>query len=287
MVITNMKIAVLSGKGGAGKTFVAVNLASTIGKASYIDCDVEEPNGRLFFKPDNLKTVDVTTPIPIFDENKCNGCRKCVDFCNFNALLYIKNKHMLFNEVCHACGGCELVCPQNAISQGERIIGKVETGKHKSIDVISGVLNTGEASGVKVIEKAQAIGNKKNNISIIDCPPGSACSVMESIADVDYCILVVEPTAFGLHNFKMVYELTNVLNKPCGIIINKETNRYESLYKFCKDNNIDILANIPYDKKIASIIASGGIASEHSEKLNNIFNCIFTTIKSKLGGAVL
>lgn len=282
-----MKIAVLSGKGGAGKTFVAVNLAVCSKNASYIDCDVEEPNGRLILKPENVQSVEVTTPIPQFDEAKCDGCRKCVDFCKFNALIYIKDKPMLFNEVCHACGGCEMVCPNGAIIEGQRPIGKVDFGNHNDTNVITGILNIGEASGIKVIEKAQEIGFEKSDTAIIDCPPGSACSVMESVMNADYCVLVAEPTAFGFHNFKMVYELVNLLKKPCGIIINKEDVPYNPLNDFCKQNNLEILATIPYDKKIASLIANGEIISEKDERIKATFKMVIDKINKSLGGATL
>ena len=136
-----MKIAVLSGKGGAGKTFVSVNLAAAAKKAVYVDCDVEEPNGRLFLKPKEIQEQEITTVIPKFDQGKCTGCRTCVDFCRFHALIYIKEKPKLFSEVCHACGGCSLVCPSGAVTEEERVIGKVESGIHEQIKVITGILN--------------------------------------------------------------------------------------------------------------------------------------------------
>ena len=146
-----MKIAVLSGKGGAGKTFVAVNLAAAAVKATYIDCDVEEPNGRLFWKPEEVHSTPVCTLLPDFDAEKCTGCRKCVDFCRFHALLYIKGKPMLFPEVCHSCGGCMLVCPEGAIHEAPKQIGVLEEGRHGDVKVVTGVLNPGEASGTPLI----------------------------------------------------------------------------------------------------------------------------------------
>ncbi len=196
-----MKIACLSGKGGAGKTFVAVNLASAAGKSTYIDCDVEEPNGRLFWRPENLETAVVYKVQPAFDAQKCTGCRQCVKACRFHALMYVKEKPAVFSEVCHDCGLCALVCPEDAISEEKRPVGVLETGTHNGVTIVSGILNPGEASGIPVIR--QALQHAKGT-TVLDCPPGSACSVMESIMDADYCVLVVEPTAFGFHNFRMV-----------------------------------------------------------------------------------
>lgn len=147
-----MKIAVLSGKGGTGKTFVSVNLAEVLEEGVYVDCDVEEPNGHLFFKPVWLEIDYITRKLPTIDQDICNGCRVCTDFCKFNALAYIADKVIVFEEICHSCSGCTLFCPQNAITE------------------------------------------KDKDHVVIDCPPGSACSVMENIKDADYCLLVAEPT---------------------------------------------------------------------------------------------
>ena len=236
-----MKIAVLSGKGGAGKTFVSVNLAAVSDQAVYIDCDVEEPNGRLFFKPERVEEEQVFTKLPSFDEEKCTGCRKCVEFCRFNALVYIKKKPMVFPDVCHSCGGCMNVCPTGAITEVDRPIGIVEQGVHKNTHVITGILNYGESSGIPIIEQAIEKGKAHGGTIVIDCPPGSACSVMESVMESDYCVLVAEPTAFGFHNFCMVYELVKLLNKPCGVVVNKMDDPYEPLENFCRENSIPVV----------------------------------------------
>lgn len=277
-----MKIAILSGKGGAGKTMVSVNMAASAEKAVYIDCDVEEPNGRLFFKPKNITEHFVHTLIPDFDSEKCIGCRECVNFCKFNALIYIKEKPKVFSEVCHSCGGCSIVCSQGAISEIKRSVGLVEHGRYKNIDVVTGILNLGEASGIPVIKKAQEIGFDIEGLKIIDCPPGSACSVMESVMESDYCVLVVEPTAFGFHNFKMIYELVTLMKKPCGVIINKMDKPYMVLEDFCLDNNIPILMRIEYNEKFASLSAAGEILVEHDFELKNEFQKVLY----KIGGAV-
>ncbi len=270
-VFSKMKIAVLSGKGGAGKTFISANLAAVADQAVYVDCDVEEPNGRLFFKPEDVTVNNVYTNLPIFDEKKCTGCRKCVDFCKFNALVFVKNKPIVFPEVCHSCGGCALVCKENAVREEQKAIGVIEQGHHNNTKVITGVLNLGEASGVPVIHQALKTVEKKQELIVIDCPPGSACSVMESVEGADYCILVVEPTAFGFHNFRMVYELITLLQKPCGIVINKMDSPYEPLEKFCIQNEIPILLRIPFSKKMAQICSEGKLVSEEDKETAQMF----------------
>lgn len=277
-----MKIACLSGKGGAGKTFAAVNLAAVAGDATYIDCDVEEPNGRLFLDPQDVTTTTVSSLLPEFDSEKCTGCKKCVQFCRFHALMYVREKPMVFSEVCHSCGGCSLVCPEGAVKEKEKPVGVLETGHHKDLRVVTGILNTGEASGVPLIRAAL---QKAQGLTVIDCPPGSACSVMESVMDADYCILIAEPTAFGFHNFKMVHELVTLLNKKCGVLINKQDAPYEPLEEFCKSHDVPVLARIAYDPQIAALIAGGGIAAEKDAKIRKVFTDLLLQIKGQIGGA--
>ncbi len=274
-----MKIACLSGKGGAGKTFVAVNLAAAAEHCTYIDCDVEEPNGRLFLKPEKIQSDVVSTTLPQFDAAKCNGCKQCVAFCKFHALVYIKDKPMLFPEMCHHCGGCALVCQMGAVSERENPIGMLERGQHKGIRVVTGVLDAGGISGVPIIKKALETAS---GTTILDCPPGSACAVMETVMDVDYCVLVAEATAFGFHDVKMVYELITLLGKPCGMVINKETEPYLPLERFCDEKKIPILARIPYQPSLATYLADGEIVAEllpHEQAR-------FATILQKIGGDV-
>ncbi len=273
-----MKIAVLSGKGGAGKTFVSVNLAATAPLAVYIDCDVEEPNGRLFLKPHNPKEETVFTPLPTFDQAKCIGCRACVSFCRFGALAYIKDKPKVFAEVCHSCGGCALVCSQNAIDEIQRPVGIIEVGSYNNVTVVTGVLNTGEASAVPVIKGALQKATSPQGLTIIDCPPGSGCSVLESVSTADYCILVAEPTAFGLHNLQMVCELARLLGKPIGIVINKQDQPYLPLEEFCKQQEIKVLCRIPYSQHLAEICAAGKVASEEDPQMAELFSQLLSTV---------
>ena len=277
-----MKTAVLSGKGGAGKTMVAVNLSAVTGHSVYVDCDVEEPNGRLFFHPEGIETEEVFTLLPEFDMEKCTGCRACTDFCRFNAIVYIRGKMKLFDEVCHSCGGCKLVCPEKAVSERKNPIGVIETGVHGDTKVVTGILNLGEASGVPVISQALKKGYSLGENVIVDCPPGSACSVMESVTDADYCILVAEPTAFGFHNFRMVYELVSLLKKPCGVVINKMNEPYEPLETFCREEQIPVLLRIPYDRKFAELGSAGKILVEKESDIR----AMFTELSEKIGGVL-
>ena len=273
-----MQIAVLSGKGGTGKTFISVNLACVTENAVYVDCDVEEPNGHLFFKPEITEKQSVSVNIPEWDKTKCTFCRKCVDFCRYNALAMIKEKLYVFNEVCHSCGGCMILCPQKAITEKPREIGVVETGKSDDVTVLTGCLNTGEVSGVPVIK---ALLEKLDGISdtIIDCPPGSACVVMESIKKADYCILVAEPTLFGVHNFQMVYELVKQFKKPFGAVLNKCIDGENPAENFCIENSIPILSKFPYNDELAKINSSGLIAARENVKFAEQFRQLLSAVK--------
>ncbi|NMA93146.1 MAG: 4Fe-4S binding protein [Clostridiales bacterium] len=275
-----MKIAVLSGKGGTGKTLVAVNFAAVSKGSVYMDCDVEEPNGHLFFKPVEILEEEISVKIPQADSELCDGCRRCVDFCNFNALAYIKDKLIVFDDVCHSCGGCVLVCPNGALTERDKVIGKVKKGGSGDVTVWTGILNTGEATGVPIINRLLAAEELRSGTPVfIDCPPGSACIVMESIKDADYCVLVAEPTLFGVHNLNMVYELVNLFGKPFGVILNKclegEENPAE---KFCLEKDIKILGRIPFDSELGLLNSNGHIAAIEDEKYGKMFSSLLEEV---------
>ncbi len=273
-----MKIAVLSGKGGTGKTLVSVNMAASAGKSTYADCDVEEPNGHLFFKPDKVVSRAVSIKIPYADAERCNGCRKCVDFCKFNALAYIQNRLIEFDEVCHSCGGCVLICPEKALSEDKKGIGEVRSGISENVSVVTGILNIGEASGIPIIKDILNQIDKTEGNVFIDCPPGSACIVMESIKNADYCILVAEPTLFGVHNLNMVYDLVRLFKKPCGVVLNKCMEGENPSEEFCLANGIRILARIPYDKELGTMNSNAHIVARESKKYRDLFSSLIQVV---------
>jgi MinD superfamily P-loop ATPase len=276
-----MKISVLSGKGGTGKTFLSVNLAQVAKDSVYIDCDVEEPNGNLFLKVAKPKIDMVDVLVPVVDQEKCNGCKECVEFCQFNALAYVGGELKIFNELCHSCGGCTLLCPQKALKEVERNIGKVESGFSDEIKVKSGELNIGEATGVPIIEKLlDDIDSNKNNI--VDCPPGSSCQVMESVKGSDYCLLVIEPTKFGIHNINLVYELVKLFDIPYGAVINKDMGDSKVAEEFCKKNNISLLDKIPYNEEIGRLNSNGYIVAKENKEFRKIFENILGKIQEEV-----
>lgn len=275
-----MNIAILSGKGGTGKTLLAVNLAAVADQAVYIDCDVEEPNGHLFFKPQDLKTETVAVKIPVVEDDLCTGCRTCVDFCRFNALAYIAERLVVFEQICHSCGGCTIFCPEDALREEERIIGRIEEGYSGSVKVYSGILNTGEASGIPIIKRLLSLSATEcPGLFLIDCPPGSACIVMETIRNADYCVLVAEPTIFGVHNLNLVYELVSLFNKPFGVVLNKclegEENPAE---QFCLEKGINILGRIAFDNELGFINSKALIAARESNRYRARFSLLLASV---------
>lgn len=276
-------IAVLSGKGGTGKTLVSVNLAAVASESVYVDCDVEEPNGHLFFKPTILGKEPVTVKVPQINADCCTGCRKCVDFCAFHALAFVGNKPVLFDAVCHSCGGCALLCPAAAIHEKDKIVGEVCSGTSENVAVHTGSLNIGEASGIPVINRLlEKVNSDGNRTVFIDCPPGSSCAVMESIRGADFCVLVAEPTIFGAYNLAMVYELVKLFGKPHGVVLNKCIGSDNPSEMFCLENNIPILGRIPFDSELGTLNSESKIAVQESERFRMLFASLLASIRREV-----
>lgn len=278
-----MRIAVLSGKGGAGKTFVSVNLACAAGRAVYMDCDVEEPDGHLFLKPEVLEVRPVTATVPEADMSRCTQCRKCVEFCRYNALAMLRDRLMVFPEVCRSCGGCILFCPTKALVEKQREIGVIEMGVSGPVTVLTGRLNPGEVSGVPIIKELMEKLPEQDpqRPVVIDCPPGSACTVMESIRKADFCLLVAEPTRFGAHNLAMVYDLVKLFGKPFGVVLNKCLPGENPSEEFCRENRIDILAGIPYEAELGSLNARGLVAVRENERFRKLFEKLLSMVEKE------
>lgn len=273
-----MQIAVLSGKGGTGKTTVSTNLAKLI-NVRYIDCDVEEPNGFIFLKPQDIKSKEVSIPVPYVDEDKCIHCKKCVDICQFNALVHT-DRVILFEKLCHGCGACRAVCPTMAIVEKDRPIGKIETGYSDDMECLSGTLNVTEPMAGPIISRLKGMIDDKT--TIIDCSPGSSCNVVKPLLGVDYAILVTEPTEFGLHDLKIAVELVRKMKIPFGVIINRMSQEDNATSKYCKDDNINIIGTIPFDRDIAVMYSKGELLI-NDEKYKKMFTDIMINIEEAIG----
>ena len=251
-----MKVAVASGKGGTGKTTVATNLALSLPKCQFFDCDVEEPNANLFLKVQSLDKEPVQQKVPKIDEQHCTHCGKCASFCQFNALAVVPEKTLVFPELCHSCGGCQLVCPEDVITWEERSIGYIEHGQIDQLDFYQGVLHIGESMASPVIRSLKKQMNPATNV-ILDAPPGTACSLRETLHDVDFVLLVTEPTPFGFHDLKLTIEVTRHLNLPFGVVINKDGIGDDAVEQYCIEEQIPLLLKIPHSERIAQLYSNG------------------------------
>jgi MinD superfamily P-loop ATPase len=249
-------ITVASGKGGTGKTTVAVNMALSLENVQLLDCDVEEPNSHILLQPTIREIRPVSTKFPVISEELCIYCGKCSKFCAYNALFVAPKTVMVFPELCHSCGGCALVCPKNAITEKERQIGIIKKGEANGVEIVYGELNVGEAMAVPLI-KAVKNQTKKDKTVIIDAPPGTACSLVASVHKTDFCILVTEPTPFGLHDLKITVQVLKNLGVPMGVIVNRAGLGDRKVYEYCEKEDIPLLMEIPFDKKIAELYSRG------------------------------
>jgi len=251
-----MKVVVASGKGGTGKTSVAVNLALSVGADQVLDCDVEEPNVHIFLKPEATKSQPVELLVPRIMEERCNYCRGCAEFCQYNALFVVGETAIVFPELCHSCGGCRLVCPEEAIEEIPRIIGRIFKGQANGVELVYGELNIGEPLAVPIISKVKEQADEVGLV-ILDAPPGSACPVVESVHGSDFCLLVTEPTPFGLHDLEVATMAVRQLGVPLGVVVNFAGIGDRGVYEFCEEQGIPVLMEIPFDRRIAELYSRG------------------------------
>jgi MinD superfamily P-loop ATPase len=257
-----LNLAILSGKGGTGKTTVSVNLALVTG-AGYIDCDVEEPNGFIFLNPSQIKSEEVKVDYPVIDSSRCTLCGECARVCQFNALVKTKKDVTLFEKLCHSCHACGIVCRQGAVTFEKRVTGIIEEGQSGNISCKRGILNVGEPMAVPVIK--QLLGNLPPGVNLLDCPPGTSCNVLTALQYADGAILVTEPSSLGLHDLKMAVELVRYFGLPFGVIINKYNEGGSRIQRYCEGENIRILGIVPCQREAAELYSSGKMIIELPE----------------------
>jgi MinD superfamily P-loop ATPase len=254
-----MIISVASGKGGTGKTLVSTSLALSLqekAKVQLLDCDVEEPNAHLFLRPTITHVEPVYIPVPDIDKEKCTYCGKCAQVCAYHAIAVVPKHVLTFLELCHGCGACSYLCPEKAITEKGREIGVVESGQSDGLDFAHGKLNIGEALAPPVIRKVKKLANHDGTV-IIDVPPGTSCPVVEAVKDSNFCLLVTEPTPFGLNDLVLAVETVKELNIPCGVVIDRAGVGDGQTEEYCLKENIPILLTIPLDTEIARLYSNG------------------------------
>jgi len=282
-----MRISVASGKGGTGKTLVSTSIALSLKdnkQVQLIDCDVEEPNAHILLKPSLERQQKVFIPVPQVDEQKCTHCGRCAEVCAYNAIAVAKEVVLVFSELCHGCGACSYLCPENAISYIDREVGIVEFGQADGIEFIHGILTVGEAMPVPIIRAVKQHVNPEKLV-IFDVPPGTSCPVVESVKGSDFCLLVTEPTPFGLNDLALAVELLGEMDIPTGVVINRDGVGDTSVDEYCQQKEIPVLLRIPLDIEIARLYSRGFTLAEGlpqwREKFISLFNDIETIIKER------
>jgi MinD superfamily P-loop ATPase len=282
-----MKIAIASGKGGTGKTTIATNLACSIARigktVQYLDCDVEEPNGHIFLKPDIEKTHSVTIGVPEVDNELCNGCGKCGQLCQYSAIICLKDKPLVFEQLCHSCGGCVLVCPTGAIKEKQKEIGFADFGTANGVKFGQGRLKIGDIHTPSLIKwvKSDSIDE---GVVIIDVPPGTSCPVIEAVKGADFVLLVTEPTPFGLNDLKLAVRMVRELKIPFAVVINRSEPDEQMTNQYCQDENIDIIFEVPDDRQIAEAYSVGKMIVDVLPDYKKDFVGLYESVSERLKG---
>ncbi len=281
-----MIISIASGKGGTGKTTIAVNLALSIdGAVQFLDCDAEEPNAHIFLKPSIKTTKKVFIPVPEIDEAKCNYCGKCREVCAYNAIAVLKGDAekkgsiLVFSNLCHGCGSCSYFCHRNAIKEVNKEIGEIEIGNCGEMQFVHGKLNVGEAMAPPIIRQIKEHIDLTRT-TIIDAPPGTSCPVVETVKQSDFCVLVTEPTPFGLNDLMLAVEVLRKLCVPFAVIINRSDLGNMETDKYCAGQKIPILMRIPFKREIASAYSKGIPIVKEFPKYTDKFKQLFEKISS-------
>jgi len=285
-----VKIVIASGKGGTGKTTLAVNLATALSadtRVGLLDCDVEEPNCHLYLKPSFDATGPVGTPIPLIDEQACTGCGLCARACEFHALLALPKAPLLLPELCHGCGTCAYVCPEEAISEVDREIGRLGSGYVGGIYFRWGRLNIGEARSTPVIRAVKDLRTAPPlDTVIIDAPPGVACPAVEAVRGADFAILVTEPTPFGLHDLKLAVETVRRLGVPSGVVINRFGLGDDCVDDYCAASDVPVLLRISDDRQIAEACSRGDVFAATDDAFRNALRALGADVATRVERAV-
>ena len=273
-----MIVSIASGKGGTGKTSVAVNMALALKNLLLLDCDVEEPNTHLLLNTEETQTSPVFIDVPIINEEKCDLCKKCAEFCQFNAILIGLKKPLVFPDLCHDCGGCALVCPKDAIKYEKIKVGTLKNSHTNGFTLIQGVLDIAQSKGIPVIKAVKQHITQEKDV-IIDSPPGASCPFIETIHGSDFCLLVTDPTPFGVHDLDLVVQVLQQTSIPFGVVVNRATEDMTQIHQYCNSKNISILLEIPFQRRIAELYSRGIPFSQEMPEWIPKFKHLFEQIR--------
>jgi MinD superfamily P-loop ATPase len=273
-----MDIVISSGKGGTGKTFIATNLAKILSEKNnqihYLDCDVEEPNGHLFLKPviEHEEDINLIAPSGV-DKEKCILCGKCAQICKYNAIAIVNKQVLIFNELCHVCGGCKIVCPVDAIIEKERKIGVLKKGISGKIKVYYALLETAEGGmSPRLVKKVKEYAGE--GINILDSPPGTNCPVVETVKDADLCVLVTDPTPFGVNDLKLSVDMAREIGQEPVILVNRAEYKDTALKEYCLKEGVEIIGEIPDERRIAECYSRGEMATDKFPEVKKLFEIL-------------
>jgi MinD superfamily P-loop ATPase len=258
---------------------VAVNLALSLGDVQLLDCDVEEPDAHIFLKPKIESEIPAIIPVPRVDKTKCTHCGKCGEVCEFHAIVVVKDVVLNFDELCHGCGACSYVCPEDAITEVERQIGTIGVGKAGEIGFVEGILNIGEPMASPLIKKEKTFIRNPGTV-ILDAPPGTSCPVIETVRGSDFCLLVTEPTPFGLNDLELAVGMADKLGVPMGVVVNRADVGDRGVWDFCAGKDIPILMEIPMDQRIAELYSRGIPFAMEMEEYRSAFRELFGKIRA-------
>jgi len=280
-----MIISIASGKGGTGKTTIAVNLALALDNVQLLDCDVEEPNAHIFLNPEIAKTEPVTVPVPEINRNKCDYCGVCADVCVFRAMNVFKPLSgawdvLLLPALCHNCGACSLLCPQRAITETQKRIGIIESGQSGNIEYVCGKLDIGEPKSPPLIKQLKKKINRAKTV-ILDCPPGTSCPMMTAVKGSDFCLLVTEPTPFGLHDLNLAVETVKKLGLRYGVFVNRATDS-KIIDQYCEQSGASYMGAIPFDREIARLYSNGDVFLDAKPEYRGVFKTLAGKILAKV-----
>lgn len=284
-----MKIAVASGKGGTGKTFVATNLFNVLSgrgeKVTLVDCDAEAPDDLLFFDAEKISESEVTHQVPVINKDACTWCGRCSTWCNYNAIFYVPTVKVIevIENLCHGCGACSFACNTGAITEKPVVLGTVTTFRTvKDQPLVESRMRVNEMSPVRVI-KAAIKEAGEDGVVILDSPPGTSCPFIQTVDRADYVLLVTEPTPFGLTDLRQSVETLKTMNKQCGVIINRADIGDKCVMNYLGEEQIPLLGVINYDTAIARSYSEGRLITEGNDKLAGFFAGIADKIISEHG----